>query len=123
MPPRAARARGRRDSSSGSASDADLRLEVLPQRRIGLIETGLEIDFEDVARARERHVIDLLHPSWASGHDHDLVRERDRLNQIMGDEEHRAALFAPELEQLVMQTHPGLGIERAERLIEQNDGG
>src|SRR5580704_5924533 len=93
-----------------------------PQRRIGLLEAGLEVYFEDVSRARKRHVIDFLDPSGPARHDDDLVGERNSLNQIMRDEQHRAPLLAPQFEQLMLQTHARLGVQRTEWLVQQDDG-
>ena len=37
----------------------------------------------------------------------------------MGDEQHRQAELAIEIEQLLLHQHAGLRVERAERLVEQ----
>ena len=39
----------------------------------------------------------------------------------MGDEQHRLAVGVPEIEQQIAHDLPGLGVERAERLIHQED--
>src|SRR5690348_6499285 len=61
--------------------------------------------------------------TWAGRHDHHAVGERDRLFQIMGDEQHRLAILVPEIEQKAAHHLPGLCIERAERLVHQQNLG
>ena len=63
----------------------------------------------DDARARPRR------------HDHDAVGQRDRLLQIVGDEQHRLAVGVPQFQQQIAHDLPGLGVERAERLVHQQD--
>ena len=69
--------------------------------------TGMRLD--DAARARAHHV--------------HLVGEIDRLLDVMGDEQHRLAEVAPQLHQPFLHLQLGLRIERAERLVQQNDVG
>ena len=59
----------------------------------------------------------------ARRHDHDAVRQRDRLLEVVGNEQHRLAIGAPQLQQQIAHDLPGLGIERAERLVHQQDLG
>ena len=54
-------------------------------------------------------------------HDHDAVGQRDRLLEIVGDEQHRLAVGAPKLQQQIAHDLPGLRIERTERLVHQQD--
>ena len=54
-------------------------------------------------------------------HDDDAVGERDRLFQIVGDEQHRLAVGAPQIEQQIAHDLPRLRVERAERLVHQQD--
>ena len=54
-------------------------------------------------------------------HDHHAVGQRDRLLEIVGDEHHRLAVGAPQVEQQVAHDLPGLRVERAERLVHQQD--
>ena len=56
-------------------------------------------------------------------HDHDAVGERDRLFEIVGDEQHRLAVGVPQFQQQIAHDLPGLGVERAERLVHQKDLG
>src|SRR5215510_5867467 len=71
--------RGRRHSGQRvrlilrDANDADLGLEVLPKRRIGRIESGLQVDFKDIPGADEWHLVDFLHAPRSAGHHDDLV--------------------------------------------------
>jgi hypothetical protein len=81
-------------------------------------------DFRNVARARQRHppVTDDAR-TGARRHDHDAVGQRDRLLEVVGDEQHRLAVGIPQLQQQVAHDLPGLGIERPERLVHQQDFG
>ena len=54
-------------------------------------------------------------------HDDDAVGQRDRLFQIVGDEQHRLAVGAPQIEQQIAHDLPRLRVERAERLVHQQD--
>ena len=54
-------------------------------------------------------------------HDHHPVGECDRLLQVVGDEQHGLAVAGPQLEQQVAHDLPGLGVERPERLVHQQD--
>src|SRR5262249_18838260 len=69
-----------------------------------LVEPGelrVEPDLDHVARAWQRDRIAGLDAAGPGGeHDH-LVRERDRLFEVVRDEQHRVARVGPELEQLV----------------------
>ena len=47
--------------------------------------------------------------------------KRDRLFEIMGDEQHRLAVGAPQVEQQVAHDLPRLRVERTERLVHQQD--
>ena len=57
----------------------------------------------------------------ARRHDHHPVGKRDRLFEVVGDEQHRLAVRAPEIEQQVAHDLPGLRIKRPERLVHQQD--
>ena len=99
-----------------------LGLQHLPDLAVQLVERRIELDLGDVARARQRH------PPVADDarrrprrHDDHAVGQRDRLFQIVGDEQHRLAVGAPQIEQQVAHDLPGLRVERAERLVHQQD--
>ena len=84
----------------------------------------LHADFRDVARALDRHPPIADHARGRPRrHDDDAVGQRDRLFQVVGDEQHRLAVPAPEVEQQIAHDLPGLGIERPERLVHQEDPG
>src|SRR5262245_47246187 len=99
-----------------------LRLQRCPDLAVEIVERGLDLDLGDVARARQR---DLPIADDAGGgprrHDHHAVRERDRLLEIVGDEQHGLAVGVPQIEQQVAHDLPRLRIERAERLVHQQD--
>ena len=49
------------------------------------------------------------------------VAERDRLGDVVGDEDDGLAAEVPEPQQVLLQLHAGLRVERAERLVHQDD--
>ena len=54
-------------------------------------------------------------------HDRDVVAHLDRLQEVVGDEDHGLVHDALEPEQLVLHLAPDQGVEGAERLVEQHD--
>src|SRR5262245_10861333 len=97
-----------------------LALERRPDLAVEIVERALDLDLGDVTRSRQG---DLPIADDARGgprrHDHHAVGERDRLLEIMGDEQHRLAIGAPQIQQQVAHDLPRLRIERAERLVHQ----
>ena len=51
------------------------------------------------------------------------VADEDRLLDVVGDEQHGLALALPDAEQQFLHQRAGLVVERAERLVEQQDLG
>ena len=49
--------------------------------------------------------------------------QRQRLAEVVGDEQHGLALALPDLEQGLVHLELGVGVERAERLVHQEDLG
>ena len=90
--------------------------------RCRFVEGRVELDLGDVARARQRHapVADDARRR-PRRHDDDAVGQRDRLFQVVGDEQHRLAVGAPQIEQQIAHDLPRLRVERAERLVHQQD--
>jgi hypothetical protein len=64
---------------------------------------------------------DRFHPPRAIGEDDDDVGEEDRLVQIVGDEQHGALIALPHRQKQRLQQQAGLAVERAERLVHQQD--
>src|SRR6266700_6685742 len=99
-----------------------LGLQRCPDLAVEIVERGLDLDLGDVARPRQR---DLPIPDDAGGrprrHDHHAIGQRDRLLEIVGDEQHRLAVGVPQIEQQVAHDLPRLRVERAERLVHQQD--
>src|SRR3954471_1756922 len=62
-----------------------------------------------------------LDPPRPGRHHRDPVRHEDRLVDVVGDEEHRLAVGLPDAEEELLHQRPGLVVERAERLVEQQD--
>ena len=97
-------------------------LEHVPDLAMQFMERAIELDLGDIARPRDRN------PPVADDarrrprrHDHHAVGQRDRLLKIVGDEHHRLAVGAPQVEQQIAHDLTGLRIERTERLVHQQD--
>src|SRR6516162_3574794 len=75
-------------------------------RRIALVELGID---------------DRLDAAGARGHHRHAVGEIDRLLHVVGHEDHGLRRALPDAEQLGLHEAAGLGIERAERLVHQQD--
>ena len=56
-----------------------------------------------------------------AAHHHDAVGEHERLGDAVRDEEHRLAARRPDAQQLVLHLDAGDLVERAERLVHQQD--
>src|SRR6266581_7574752 len=80
----------------------------------GVIDHALDIDdvflvtridqqFCPAARARQIDIDGLLDAAGRTRHHHDLVRQKHRLIDRMGDEQHRLAVALPDIEQVVLQ--------------------
>ena len=63
------------------------------------------------------------HAARAARQQHDAVAEPDGLAHVVGDEEDRQALLAPEALDLVVQQVAGHRVERAEGLVHEHDVG
>lgn len=57
------------------------------------------------------------------GHHHDALAEKDRLVDIVRDEDHADAEFLPQAQQLVLQRGARDGVDRREGLVHQQDLG
>src|SRR5438552_11633853 len=95
--------------------------EVVPDLLIDPRELRLETDLGDVARARQIDAVDALHRRRPGRDDDDTIGERDRLLKVMGDEDNRSACGGPQLQELVFHERPRLDVERAERLVHEED--
>ena len=76
-------------------------------------EAGLAVDLERRADLLDRAVV----------HDHDAVGHGERLLLVVGHHDRRHAEAPLELLDLVAQVHPHLGVERGQRLVEQQEPG
>ena len=74
-----------------------------------------------VARIGERHVDDLADPRRPRGHDDDARGEIDRLLDRVRDQHHRLAFGGQHLQQQVLHGGARLRVERAERLVHQQE--
>ena len=87
-----------------------------------VVERAVELHFRRVARARERHGPVADDARGGPGrHDDDAIRQRDRLFEIVGDEHHRLAVGAPQIEQQIAHDLARLRVKRAERLVHQQN--
>ena len=65
---------------------------------------------------------DLGEASGTGGHHDHAVGEIDGLVDVVGDEHHRPSLAIPRIEQLILHLNAGQRVERAERLVHQQNG-
>ena len=72
-----------------------------------------------VALARPAGLDEIDEHARARRHHADAVRQQRGLVERVGDQQDGGAGLAPQLEQLVAHQQPGLLVERAERLVEQ----
>ena len=92
------------------------------QRSLIAMNSGVSVALRS-ARPCDRHRHGLDDAARPRRHDVNLVGEIDRLLDIVGDEHHRLAEIGPQPQQPFLHLQLGLRIERAERLVEQNDVG
>src|SRR3954452_20229684 len=107
------------DRLAGRAGVGTLHLvaQRVPDLFVELDEARLEADLGHLAWARQVDVVDPLDLPRRGGHDHHAVGQRDRLLEIVGDEDDRRARVLPQREQLVGHDRARLHVERAERLV------
>ena len=81
-------------------------------------------DLGNVARPRQvdRELADRMRRGPRRQHD-DAIRQRDRLLQVVRDEQDGLAVGRPQVEQLVLHQLTCLDVERRERLVHQQDLG
>ena len=72
---------------------------------------------------RQVDLVDALHGAGAGGEDAHAVGERDRLLEVVRHEDDRRRCRRPQVEQLVLHQRARLHVERAERLVHQDDLG
>ena len=78
-------------------------------------------DPDDVARARELDRVHVLDAAGPARQDDDAVGEGDGLGQVVGDEDDGLALPGPEGQELGLEAELRVGVERAERLVHEED--
>src|SRR2546427_6146664 len=97
--------------------------EVVPDLLIYPGELRMEADLAYVPRTRKVNAVRALDGPRAGGDHDDAIGERDGLLEIMGHEDDGRPRRRPQLEQLVLHERPRLHVERAERLVPQQDAG
>jgi hypothetical protein len=65
-------------------------------------------------------VLDLARPR---GHDQDTIAHVDCFIDVMRDEQHGGTARFPKAKHLVLQAHPGKGIQSAQGLVKQENHG
>ena len=95
-----------------------------PDRLVQLDEARRRAHLGDVARPRQvdRELADRMRRRAGREAD-DAVAHRDRLVEVVGDEEHRLLLLGPEREHLVFHQLARLHVERREGLVHEDDVG
>src|SRR5438876_5121412 len=104
-------------------ADENLVAEVVPDLPVELDEARLEADLGDLAGTRQVDLVDAFHRPGPGGDHADAIGERDRLLEVVRDEDDGRRHRRPEVEQLVLHQRPRLHVERAERLVHQDDLG
>ena len=92
-----------------------------PQRQFAA--DVVEVRRDDVTRPRQRDFHLAVDPAGARRHYHHLVGEEDRLLDRMRYKQHGQARALLDFEQFVLKPFPAHGVERAERLVHQDDLG
>src|SRR6476659_271235 len=95
-----------------------------PDRLVQLDEARRRAHLGDVARPRQvdRELADRMRRRAGREAD-DAVAHRDRLVEVVGDEEHRLLLLGPDREHFVFHQLARLHVERRERLVHEDDVG
>src|ERR1700716_1561131 len=92
------------------------------QLRLDLVEQLRDLGMGEIARARQVDREDLGDGgARPDRHHRDPVGQQDRLGDVMGDEDHRLAGALPDCKQHRMHPAARKGVERAERLVHQQD--
>jgi hypothetical protein len=91
---------------------------VSPQLDGSLVGAGLP----GVPRARDVHLEDLADPPGARRHQENSITQHDGLVHRMGYEHHGLGLALEDLQQLLLERLPGLGVQGAEGLVHQQHG-
>src|SRR5215467_7029421 len=115
--PRTMRAVGRPSDIRG------LLLPESPADAAGQAREFRRVLHEQVAGPGQVHRHDVDDPARPGRHDDHAVGEDDRLHDVVRDEEHRALPLLPEAEQLEAHLLPRQGVERAERLVHEQERG
>src|SRR5262245_17380895 len=93
-----------------------------PDRPVNLHEPRLRPQFHQIAGPLERYRMARYHTARRPGREHDdFVGERDRLLQIVRDEDDGLLRRVPQREQLACHALARVHVERAERLVHQHD--
>ena len=74
-----------------------------------------------VARTRHRDFDHLAQPSRVRVENQDTIRQVDRLFEIVGDEDDGDVDLLPDLQEVALHLRARLGVERAERLVHQQN--
>ena len=87
---------------------------------VDLVDEALGLEHAGIVLV-ELGVDDGLDAAGPRRHHRDAVGEIDRLLHVVGDEDHGLRRALPDAEQLRLHQVPGLRVERAERLVHQQD--
>ena len=80
-----------------------------------------EVPRESITRPREFHAKGPLQVTRIRAHDHDPIRQRDRLGHRVRDEDDGLLAGRPDSKQLGLHAHPRLLVQGAERLVHEQD--
>src|SRR6476620_1188665 len=109
------------DSWGVHPSGHDLRyhaaIEALTQLEIGGFASCLDLP----SWIRQRHVDHFRDRGWRSAEHDDALGEVKRFVEVVGDEQDRQLELAPKLQQQILQFDAHHGVERAERLVPEEN--
>src|ERR1700719_2206396 len=97
---------------------SDMGADAIKDLSANDIEAGIGNQV-DMPWALQLHFDGHLNSPGASGHHVDLVRQKNGLVDIVGDEYHRRTIFFPYIEQKLLHLKTGLGVQRTEWFIHQ----
>src|SRR5690242_231249 len=94
----------------------------VPDEGMDLDKARCQPDLGHVARAWQvnREFADRMRRRPGGKYDH-AIGERDRLLEVVRNEQHRLAVGRPELEEVVLHQLPRLDVQRREGLVHQDD--
>ena len=97
-------------------------LQELDERLAQGVITWISQNGRPVARMSEGHGKNVTDEGFgAVGHHDDAIGKEERLIDVVSHHERGEAVSAPEIDEHLLELHPGQGVEHAERFVEEDD--